>query len=100
MDKPQQDTGWEERYKTVMFDIFMKAKKPVKGYPLGQLEKRGIDFIREQKQLSEQQGYQRGYDKRTQEVLEMIGEDEPTHVKGIIVKQNMMLSRNDFRAEL
>jgi len=30
---------------------------------------------------------------------EVIGEDDATHINGIIVRQNMMLTRNDMRAE-
>ncbi len=30
---------------------------------------------------------------------EVIGENDATHINGIIVRQNMMLTRNDMRAE-
>lgn len=54
---PQPDPSlntWENAWRILLLDILLKTKKEVKGYPLGQLEVKGIDFIKSQISLAVQ----------------------------------------------
>lgn len=42
---PEPSEEWVDEFETLLFDILLKAKVPVEGYPIGQLKKRGTNFI-------------------------------------------------------
>ena len=60
----------KERLSTLLWDILLKAKMPIKGYPSGQLEKRIGIFVHQ-----EMQDWQKDLEK---ELIKMIDEEIKT----------------------
>lgn len=68
---PAPDKEWEHKWGVLLMDIFLKSKPKAQRFPIGQLEKRGIEFIRSLLLSKDQEA-----DRRVSEAIDLLDKFE------------------------